>query len=104
FADKIFKVKEVDCDNESTSNLCLDITKDRSNYFKDLTLDLGGSYQLKNIPGVLQTAEILNESGFALNRKNIRRALNSVRKLTGFAGRWQTLGKNPIIIAHTGHN
>lgn len=102
FADKIFRAEQ-SVDN-AENVLTVDVTKNKSGFLKDLHLDLNGLYQMKNIPGVLQTTELLNENGFELNRKNIRIALQSVRKITGFAGRWQTLGKQPLIIADTGHN
>jgi dihydrofolate synthase/folylpolyglutamate synthase len=82
----------------------MDITKNKQPYLKDLNLDLGGMYQSRNICTVLQTAELLQEKGFELNRKNIRKGLASVRKSTGLAGRWQLLGKNPSIICDAGHN
>jgi dihydrofolate synthase/folylpolyglutamate synthase len=103
FSDKIFKVELLEADSDSRS-LCLNITKNKQLYIKDLKLDLGGWYQLKNVPAVLQTAALLQESGFELDRKNIRKGLGSVRKNTGLAGRWQVLGKNPLIIADTAHN
>jgi dihydrofolate synthase / folylpolyglutamate synthase len=103
FADKIFKVEqdEEECDSGSQS---LHVNKNKSTYLKNLQLDLGGHYQLKNIPAVLLAAELLEEKGFHINRKNIRKALQSVKKITGFAGRWQILNKHPLIIADTAHN
>jgi len=103
FADKIFKAVHIDAEPGSGIQY-VEVSRNRQLYLKELKLDLGGWYQLKNIPGVLQTAELLQENGFELNRKNIRRGLAVVRKNTGLAGRWQVIGKNPLIIADTGHN
>jgi dihydrofolate synthase/folylpolyglutamate synthase len=103
FADQIFKATIIE-EESDPFHLALDIRKNKQPYIRDLKLDLGGWYQSKNIPAVLATVEILQERGFELNRKNIRKALASVKKNTGFAGRWQVLGKNPLIIADTGHN
>ena len=82
----------------------VDVTRKKLPYLKNLVVDLGGWYQTVNIATALQTCEILEEKGFEVNRKNIRKALMNIKKLTGFAGRWQVLGKNPLIIADTGHN
>lgn len=103
FADKKFKATAYD-ERSFGGVLDINVTRNGEPYLKDLRLDLGGWYQLKNICGVLMTSELLQERGFEVNRKNIRKALGSVKKLTGFAGRWQVLGKSPLIIADTGHN
>lgn len=67
-------------------------------------LDLTGSYQLKNLPGVLATLRIVSENGFFISEENIVQGLKNVVKLTGLQGRWQTLSESPLIIADTGHN
>jgi dihydrofolate synthase / folylpolyglutamate synthase len=82
----------------------VDVYYRKTSFIKDLYIDLGGSYQRKNIPAVMLAVRLLNERGFEINRKQIRKALGQIRKNTGFAGRWQVLGKNPITIADTGHN
>lgn len=103
FADKIFKAV-LNEDDSSPMNLNINVTLEKEQYLKDLKPDLGGLYQLKNIPAVLQTAILLQQKGFELNRKDIRKGLAAVKKNTGLAGRWQVLGKNPFVIADTGHN
>ena len=103
FADKIFKVSPGE-DEHPPGGQVVNVTRNKQPWLKELQLDLGGWYQMKNLPGVLLTTEILQEKGFELNRKNIRKGLNAVRKNTGLAGRWQVLGKSPLIIADTGHN
>lgn len=104
FADKNYRAIKSEEDFQISSKLVLNITKNKLPYLKNLELDLGGWYQLKNVCTVLQTAEILESKGFELNRKNIRRGMAAVKKNTGFAGRWEILGKNPFIVADTGHN
>ncbi|MDQ3051508.1 MAG: bifunctional folylpolyglutamate synthase/dihydrofolate synthase [Bacteroidota bacterium] len=103
FADKIFKATLVD-EEPSSGSQYLNISLNKASYIRDLKLDLGGWYQLKNIPTVLQIAELLQEKGFELNRKNIRKGLGAVKKNTGLAGRWQVLAKVPLVIADTAHN
>jgi dihydrofolate synthase/folylpolyglutamate synthase len=103
FADKTFNAVHIEAEPASGSQY-VEVLRHRQPYLKNLKLDLGGWYQLKNIPGVLQTAELLQDMSFELNRKNIRRGLAAVRNNTGLSGRWQVIGKNPVIIADTGHN
>lgn len=76
---------------------------DQLNY-PDLTLDLTGTYQLKNVITVIQAIDILRKKGFNITDDSIYSALKQVKKLTGLQGRWQTLSKNPLVICDTGHN
>ncbi len=64
--------------------------------------DLKGSYQLLNIPGVLETLDKLN--GFNITDEHIKKGLENVVHNTGLKGRWQILNKSPLIICDTGHN
>ncbi len=70
----------------------------------DLDLDLTGSYQIKNLATVLNSVLELKKAGFIISDDHVKKALKQVKKLTGLAGRWQTLSQNPLIICDTGHN
>jgi len=70
----------------------------------ELTLDLMGVYQRKNLGGVLQVVELLNGDGFNISQEAIRIALENVTTITGLKGRWQKLSDNPLVICDTGHN
>ena len=72
--------------------------------FKTLELDLSGIYQLKNLAGVLSAVKQLRLLGYSISDEDIMSALRKVKALTGLMGRWQTLGKNPLLICDTGHN
>lgn len=67
-------------------------------------LDLRGSYQAKNLPGVLETAALLQSKGFTIREAHVKQALKQVQQTTGLMGRWQTLSRNPLTIVDTGHN
>jgi dihydrofolate synthase / folylpolyglutamate synthase len=67
-------------------------------------LDLLGSYQQKNLMGVLHLLEILKQNGFLIEDENISNGLKQVCALTGLSGRWQLLNEKPLTIADTGHN
>lgn len=66
--------------------------------------DLTGSYQTKNILGVLTCIDELGKLGFHLPKEEVHYALSHVQELTGLRGRWQTLQTNPWVICDTGHN
>ena len=70
----------------------------------ELTLDLRGSYQVKNLAGVLTAVDELREQGFKISEENLKTALKQVSSLTGLQGRWQTLQQEPLVICDTGHN
>lgn len=69
-----------------------------------LKLDLLGSYQAANLPGVLEAIRQLNEAGRAISDQSILNGLESVKSSTGLMGRWQILSTHPRIICDTGHN
>lgn len=80
----------------------IQISKDSNT--KQYNLDLTGSYQVKNIVGVLAVVDQIRDKGFAISDEQLSHALANVQKLTGFQGRWQTLSTDPLIICDTGHN
>jgi len=69
-----------------------------------LKLDLRGTYQLKNIAGVLSSIDMLNKLGFSIDTSSLIQGLSAVQPLTGLMGRWQTLATSPLTICDTGHN
>lgn len=71
---------------------------------KEFTLDLTGSYQLKNILGVLTVVAQLRKLGYLISEDQLREGLADVQQRTGLQGRWQTLSKDPLMICDTGHN
>jgi dihydrofolate synthase/folylpolyglutamate synthase len=70
----------------------------------ELVLDLRGSYQVKNLAGVLTTVDELRQQGFKISEEHLKTALKQVTSLTGLQGRWQTLQQQPLVICDTGHN
>lgn len=67
-------------------------------------LDLTGSYQQKNVVGVLAVVDVLRQLNFTIDEDSLKYALSHVQALTGLQGRWQTLSTSPLIICDTGHN
>ena len=68
------------------------------------TLGLSGHYQEKNLRTVLTVTDILNNSGFHLNKMAIGHALENVQSITGLYGRWDVLRADPAVILDVGHN
>jgi dihydrofolate synthase/folylpolyglutamate synthase len=68
------------------------------------SLDLAGPHQERNARTAVAALRILQERGWAITEEQIARGLANVRKNTGFAGRWQTIGTDPLTIVDVGHN
>ena len=64
--------------------------------------DLGGTFQLKNLNGVVQAISLLDQ--YKLKDENIEKGLNNVKKSTGLSGRWEIISKEPLVIFDVGHN
>lgn len=101
FADKQYKVLSHDFQD---GLLCVELLEKITNNTQHYKLDLTGTYQLKNLQGVLSCINSLKQKGFLIEDENVLFALQHVKKLTGLMGRWQILSEKPLIIADTGHN
>lgn len=85
-------------------NQVVSVLQNGKKVYSDLKLDLKGIYQLKNLPAVLKSIDILNKKGWQISGRNVYDGLLSVQKNTGLMGRWQIIGNDPLIICDTGHN
>ena len=70
--------------------------------FSTYKIGLHGSYQQKNIKGVLATLSEL--ASFKIDDIHIVKGLDKVVENTHLMGRWQQIGSNPKIICDTAHN
>ncbi|MEQ8420306.1 MAG: folylpolyglutamate synthase/dihydrofolate synthase family protein [Arenibacter algicola] len=61
-----------------------------------------GSYQAKNVKGVVATIKELK--GFDIREEHIVDGLLNVSANTGLLGRWQTIGVSPTVVCDTAHN
>jgi len=72
--------------------------------YRNLEVDLQGSYQRKNILTVLAAVDELKPYFPELSEATIRNGLRHASKQTGLRGRWYQLSSNPLTICDTGHN
>jgi len=70
--------------------------------FPEYKTSLTGTYQKRNLNGVLETLAQL--PGYCIQSSHIEKGLLNVQLNTGLQGRWQQLGSNPKIICDTAHN
>lgn len=99
-ASKEYLVRE----KESAEGLVVDIYRKGKLYIKGMKLSLPGIYQLKNIPGILKSVDLLREKGFDISEEALHKGFEGVKALTGLKGRWQILQQHPLIVCDTGHN
>ncbi len=69
---------------------------------KEYKTDLLGTYQTKNIKGVIAAIKELKD--FNVNDNHIEKGLLNVVANTGLLGRWQKLQDSPVVICDTAHN
>lgn len=101
FAEDFYVVSESKVNKGLLELKILDKT---TNTTQILNSQLTGSYQIKNILGVLCAIQILNEKGFSISQKDILNGVSNVISQTSLKGRWQLLSTNPTIICDTAHN
>jgi dihydrofolate synthase/folylpolyglutamate synthase len=82
----------------------VDVFKNDRLALEKISLPLQGIYQKKNIAGVLQSVEILRRLGWEISDDDLLSGLHHVISQTGLKGRWQVLGKDPLVVCDTGHN
>jgi dihydrofolate synthase/folylpolyglutamate synthase len=102
FADEQYRCEPVAINEQFF--LTLNIYKNNRLLFRNLALDLTGSYQQKNVLTVLQTIFHLKKNKMPLPDEHIFGALKNVKGLTGLMGRWQILSEEPLTICDVGHN
>ena len=77
------------------------IFADKKSY-KTYQIGLLGSYQKRNIKGVLSVLNLLKD--FKIEEQHKIDGFKRVVKNTGLMGRWQKIGEQPLIICDTAHN
>ena len=67
-------------------------------------LSLPGSYQLKNLPGILASISLLRERGYQIPENAVRKGLEKTKENTGLRGRWDVLQVQPFLVCDIAHN
>lgn len=104
WADRHYRTIHVEKAKTPPLGLTMDILKDGSLWMEHLHTPLAGNYQLKNILTVIATCQSPGLRQYNIGREHIAEGIAEVERLTGLAGRWQVLGRDPLTICDTGHN
>jgi dihydrofolate synthase / folylpolyglutamate synthase len=102
FADQELRVEKTQTARTAGSNYR--VYRGDEVIYKDLYCPLGGDYQALNIVTVLKAVDVLRSQNFKISPDNVSSGVAKVVQHTGLKGRWQLLGRNPMVIADIGHN
>lgn len=72
-------------------------------WIENLTTDLSGPFQERNIITGMYALKQLSET-VNINIEKLKLFFAVLKSKTGYFGRWQILGSNPLIIADSAHN
>ena len=103
FADQRYRVGERSLTSDGLQRFTIESSAGDVVY-DDVEVDLQGSYQAKNILGVLTAVDVLKAHFPSLTDDAVRRGLRHASAQTGLRGRWFKLSNNPLTICDTGHN
>ncbi len=101
YAPGVYSIQNAKYAHES---LQVDLINNVTGATNTYSLDLNGSYQAKNVLGVLTTIDILQTKGWKITHENIATGLSQVKLNTGLYGRWQVIGNNPTTVVDVAHN
>ena len=104
FADQLFSAVSGVSYHDTAKKRTFDVQMKGKPFLEKVVLPLPGLYQKKNLVTVLGACSMLDKSGYSLSQTVIRDGLRNVILNTGFAGRWQVLGQDPLVLCDTGHN
>lgn len=80
------------------------VQRTRDGHRYDLTVDLAGEYQRKNIVTVCAALDFLHEeTPLTISRRALREGLCTAAATTGLRGRWQKISDAPLTVCDTGH-
>lgn len=80
-----------------------DVFQEQKLLYPALEVQLSGDFQTKNVQTVLQAVEILAPQ-FSITETHVRSGLSRLKSLTGFLGRWDAIGQNPLVLCDSAHN
>ncbi len=102
FADQELEAKAL---RHTLSSTVFEIWQKGELWLEELEVDVRANYQALNLQTVLQSLLVVKEAQlFNWDEVALRKGLKAVRTLTRFIGRWQILGREPLIIADSAHN
>lgn len=100
FADQFFRIRQTKFNAQYST---YDVAKSYEVIFRNLKINLHGTYQTKNIKTVFQALEVLRPK-YPITKQEVKTGFKNLKKLTRFMGRWQILSESPLTICDSAHN
>jgi len=74
--------------------------------FKKIVLPNSGPFQAKNLATAIWAFHVLEEKypQFDISKRQLQSGLKNLVQLTAYQGRWQVLGKHPLVLTDSAHN
>lgn len=104
FASDNFEINNMFFAGDTRPKMLMDVYRRGFPYIKGLRSPLTGIYQKENIATVMQVTDELIKLGYDIRKNHIMKGINDVVKQTGLMGRYQILGRKPLVICDTAHN
>lgn len=102
YAEKVFSCESSAC-KDGCQHFRMHRMRDDRNF--EVDLDLGGTYQCRNILTATATVDFLHEeTPLTISRRAFLEGTRNAAALTALHGRWQKLGEKPLVVCDTGHN
>ncbi len=83
-----------------------DVSSKGDRIIENLVLPNSGPFQAKNLATTIWAIRVLQTTHpqFEVSEKQLRTGLKNLIQLTAYQGRWQVLGKQPLILTDSAHN
>ena len=102
YAEQVFACEEQRLGEEGQQ---FRLRRARDNRTYDLTLDLAGGYQRRNIVTAAATVDFLHEeTPLTISRRAFVEGIRHAAANTSLMGRWQKIADAPLTVCDTGHN
>ncbi len=103
FADQQFRVEYLS--ERGSSHTIYRVWRGGKILLDDLAVNLHGPFQSRNLATLFQALEVLADRDlFHWQEDRLRYALEELRSLTRYLGRWQILASEPLTITDSAHN
>lgn len=100
FAEEHLQIIEID---NTKNHIKFSVNFDNTKWIKDMTSDLSGPFQQKNLTTGLYALKLLSEK-IRIDFKKIVEFFPVLKEKTKYTGRWQVLNTRPMTIADSAHN
>lgn len=105
FADRHFEAREKDTYWAGERLLTVyNLYREGKIFIENLELEAAGPFQRKNMATAAQAWALLNSRDKRFSVDVFKKGAAQLKQLTRFMGRWEVLGKDPVVLVDSAHN